>query len=49
MENKFELKNITTEKTQNEKNRYTLCFADGEKQEFITLAGNGELKETIKI
>lgn len=49
MENKFELKGITMENTDDNSRRYTLSFSDGERQESITLSGNGKLKETVKI
>ena len=49
MENKFELKDVTMEHNEDNSHRYTLSFSDGEKQEFITLSGNGKLKETVKV
>ncbi|MCR4881276.1 MAG: hypothetical protein K6A44_04915 [bacterium] len=48
MENKFELKDITTEKEENSR-KYTLNFSNGKVQETITLSGQGKLKETVKI
>ena len=48
MDKLFELDNISVEQEE-DKNRYTLSFSDGENKETITLSGKGTVKEPIKL